>query len=117
MSLLIEVEVVAEALARDLERIEKAVRMLEMKGNESAAYEARAWKISLGRLYLELDALIKALQSNELLEARAAACSLKKRAYSLYSTVRESPYLFIARPSTALLTSLIGLASRICSEG
>ncbi len=117
MSQLVEVEAVLEAIRRDIDRLERAIRKLEERGNANAAYDARSWKISLGQLYLELYTLIDALRRNSSFEATTIACNVKRRAYSLYKAATESSLMFIAGPSIPSLASLLGVTSRLCNKG
>jgi hypothetical protein len=116
LSYLPEVEAVLEALARDLARLDRVATALEAKGNHNAAYEARAWRLSVGRLYLEVFKLAEALRKGHFLEASTMACSVKRAAYNLYSTASTTAYSFIARPSLPPIASLLNISTILCKE-
>ena len=116
MPYLPEIEAVKEALARDLERLERVASKLEEKGNVNAAYEARAWKIAVGRLYLEVLDLVDALEDGSLLEASMQACATKRAAYRLYSEAGRIRYSFVSSPSLPPIASLLSILSLLCKD-
>ncbi len=116
MPYLPEIEAVKEALARDLERLERVASKLEEQGNEDAAYEARAWKIAVGRLYLEVLELVDALEEGSFLEASMQACGTRQTAYKLYSEAGRIRYSFVSSPSLPPIASLLNILSLLCKD-
>lgn len=116
-SLPIDLELALELIEKDLERLVKAAEAFEMNGNITAAYEAVAWKLAMGRLYTEAAALAAALRDERRLEASQMACTLVNRLHRLMSEAREEKLVFVTAPSRRILATLLNLASNYCGKG
>ncbi|MEB3806637.1 MAG: hypothetical protein GSR73_03890 [Desulfurococcales archaeon] len=113
----IDFELALEIIAEDIRRLERAVKALEENGNMQAAYDARSWKIAMGRLYVDLKNLADSIEEERLIEASEGACTLLHRIYTLLNAAGEERYMFVTGPSRRILTALLTLASRYCNKG
>jgi len=117
LSILIDLEAILEALRNEINTLKRTVKLFEKNNNMVAADDTRTWIIQLEKLYIIVKNLVDILNEDKILQAETIACSLREKAYRLYSLGREPSYSFIASRSLTIIASLLNVTGTLCSKG